>query len=140
MVLVEALTSGLHIGECVHIAARPDRGMSGWPSGTARPQARGRQPEVRYDPTLGGQPTDTVRQSSIASLYIVKNSDLPAIVNAAGPARAREAIHQLGEELDEQYGWSGNVMLSVLKSLDTLNILLESRAFAFPSAAARHPY
>jgi hypothetical protein len=51
--------------------------------------------------------------SSIASLYIVKNSDLPAIVNAAGSARAWKAIHQFGEELDEQYGWPGYVMLNV---------------------------
>jgi hypothetical protein len=63
--------------------------------------------------------------SSIASLYIVKTGDLPAIVSAAGSAHAWEAVHQFGKELDGEYGWSGYVMLNVLESLDTLNILLE---------------
>ncbi|MEU4625192.1 hypothetical protein AB0G04_35115 [Actinoplanes sp. NPDC023801] len=64
--------------------------------------------------------------SSIASLYIVKASDLPAIVNAAGSASAQEVVHQFGEEIGEEYGWSGYVMLNVLESLETLNVQLES--------------
>ncbi|GAA4953592.1 hypothetical protein [Actinoplanes utahensis] len=47
--------------------------------------------------------------SSVASLCIVKGSDLPAIVSAAGSARAGEVVHQFGEEIGEEYGWSGYV-------------------------------
>jgi hypothetical protein len=74
-----------------------------------------RRPTDRYDPPV----------SSVASLYIVKASDLSAIVSAAGSARAGEVVHQFGEEIGEEYGWSGYVMLNVLESLETLNILLE---------------
>jgi hypothetical protein len=72
-------------------------------------------PADRYDPLV----------SSIASLYLVKTSDLPAIVSAAGAARAREAILEFGEELDDEYGWSGYVMLNILDNLDTLHVRLE---------------
>jgi hypothetical protein len=78
--------------------------------------------------------------SSIASLYIVQNSDLPAIVSAAGSAHAREAIHRFGAELDEEYGWSGYVMLNVLTSLHTLNILLDSPALRDASEAINVDY
>jgi hypothetical protein len=64
--------------------------------------------------------------SSIASFYIVNRTDLPAIVGAASSARAWEAIHQLGAELDEEFGWSGYVMLNVLDRLDALGIVLAS--------------
>lgn len=63
--------------------------------------------------------------SSVASLHIVKAGDLSAIVSAADSARAGEVVHQFGAEIDEEYGWSGYVMLNVLKSLETRNILLE---------------
>ena len=78
--------------------------------------------------------------SSIASLYIVKTSDLPAIVSAASSARAREAVHQFGKELDEEYGWSGHVMLNVLDSLDTLNIPLEGPGLHDASKAINVDY
>jgi hypothetical protein len=84
----------------------------------------------RYDPLV----------SSIASLHIVKISDIPAIVSAAGSARAWEAVHQLGEELDEEYGWSGYVMLNVLDSLDTLNIQLEGPGLREASEAINVDY
>ena len=78
--------------------------------------------------------------SSIASLYIVKTGDLPAIVGAAGSARARKAVHQFGKELDEEYGWSGYVMLNVLESLNALNILLEGPGLHEVSAAINVDY
>ncbi|WP_344610993.1 hypothetical protein [Dactylosporangium salmoneum] len=73
--------------------------------------------------------------SSIASLHVVQTSDLPAIISAAGSGRTWEAVHRFGAELDEEYGWSGYVMLNVLESLDTLNILLESPGLHEASAA-----
>jgi hypothetical protein len=88
------------------------------------------RPADRYDPPV----------SSIASLYIVKTSDLPAIVSAASSARAWEAVHQFGEEIDEEYGWSGNVMLNVLESLDALNILLEGPGLREASEAINTDY
>jgi hypothetical protein len=87
-------------------------------------------PADGYDPLV----------SSIASLHIVKVSDLPAIVSAAGSARSWEAVHQLGEELDEEYGWSGYVMLNVLESLDTLNIQLEGPGLHEASEAINLDY
>jgi hypothetical protein len=74
------------------------------------------KPADRYDPPV----------SSLVSLYVVKISELPAIVSAAGSARAREAINRYGKTPDEEYGWSGYVMLNVLDSLDDLNVRLES--------------
>ena len=78
--------------------------------------------------------------SSNASLYIVKTSDLPAIVSAAGSARTREAVDQFGEELDEEYGWSGYVMLNLLESLETLNVLLEGPGLREASEAINGDY
>jgi hypothetical protein len=78
--------------------------------------------------------------SSIASLHIVKTSDLPAIVSAADSARTREAVHQFGKELDEEYGWSGYVMLNVLEGLGTLNILLEGPGLHEASEAINVDY
>ncbi|BEL03966.1 hypothetical protein Q0Z83_021570 [Actinoplanes sichuanensis] len=64
--------------------------------------------------------------SSIASLYIVKISDLPAIVGAAGSQSAWEALQELGREPAEEYGWSGYVMMNVLDGLETADVDLAS--------------
>lgn len=78
--------------------------------------------------------------SSIASLCLVKSSDLPAIVSAAHSARAREAVIQFGKELDEEYGWSGYVMLNILENLDTLNVQLEGPGLREASEAINVDY
>jgi hypothetical protein len=93
-------------------------------------RSRPRRPVDRYDPLV----------SSIASLYLVKTSDLPAIVSAARSARAREAVLEFGEELDEEYGWSGYVMLNILENLDTLNIRLEGPGLREASEAINVDY
>ena len=73
--------------------------------------------------------------SSVVSFYIVKVNDLPTIVSAAGSGHAWEAVRQFGKELDEEYGWSGYVMLNVLESLETMNVLLEEPGFHSASEA-----
>jgi hypothetical protein len=78
--------------------------------------------------------------SSIASLYVVKNDDLPAIVSAAGAARTRAAIRECAKELDEKYGWSGYVMLNVLASLDAVDIVLASPGWQEASDAINVDY
>ncbi|MEU4162907.1 hypothetical protein [Actinoplanes sp. NPDC026670] len=64
--------------------------------------------------------------SSIASLYIVKISDLPAIVSAAGSQSAWETLQELGREPTEEYGWSGYVMMNVLDGLEAADVDLAS--------------
>ncbi|MEU8664452.1 hypothetical protein [Actinoplanes philippinensis] len=64
--------------------------------------------------------------SSIASLYIVKADDLPAILDAVDAELTWEAVEQYGAEPDEDYHWSGNVMSSVLDNLAARDVILES--------------
>ncbi|WP_030443704.1 hypothetical protein [Actinoplanes subtropicus] len=64
--------------------------------------------------------------SSIVSFYIVSRGDLPAIVGAAGSARAWEAIEQFGVEIGEEFDWSGYVMLNVVARLEASGIVLAS--------------
>jgi len=78
--------------------------------------------------------------SSVASLYIVETSNLQAIVDAAGSARAPTAVDQFGKELDAEYGWSGYVMLNVLQRLNSLNILHEGPGLREASEAINANY
>ncbi|GGM85642.1 hypothetical protein ACFFX1_29690 [Dactylosporangium sucinum] len=78
--------------------------------------------------------------SSIASLYLVETSDLPAIVSAAGAGRARAPVHRFARELDEEYRWSGHVMLNVLENLEALSVLLESPGLRAASEAVNEDY
>ena len=78
--------------------------------------------------------------SSGASLSIVKVGDLPAIVSAAGSERAAEAVGQFGTKLDQEYGWSGYVLLNVLDSLETMNVPLEEPGLHGASEAINVSY
>jgi hypothetical protein len=78
--------------------------------------------------------------SSIASLHLVKIADLPAIVSAAGSARAWEAVQEFGREPGLEYDWSGYVMMNVLDSLDAFNVTLASPALQEAATAINADY
>ena len=62
--------------------------------------------------------------STIASVYVAKQADLPAIA-AAGPERLSETA----QEVQDAYEWSGRVLYFLIESLEEQGIQLSSAEF-----------
>jgi hypothetical protein len=62
--------------------------------------------------------------SSIASVYIAKQADLPEIA-AAG----LEHLGELAQEVEDAYDWSGRVLYFLIESLEEQGISLSSAEF-----------
>lgn len=62
--------------------------------------------------------------SSIASVYVAKQADLPEIV-AGGPER----LGELAREVEDAYDWSGRVLYFLIESLEEQGIRLSSTEF-----------
>jgi hypothetical protein len=54
--------------------------------------------------------------SPVASIFVVDAADLPAIA-AAGPGGAIKALRSRGQELEDEYFWSGDNLLMIIQSL-----------------------
>ena len=62
--------------------------------------------------------------SSVASIYVAKQADLPEI-SAAG----LEGLHELAREVEDAYDWSGRVLYFLIESLEEQGIQLSSAEF-----------